>query len=83
MVLFRPHRATLDEAMAEIIEIENLDDMIKKIQKDLSMFAHEYVIDKNTVHVEYYTYDNRIEWKTYIVTLDNFGVIGFTNGNLQ
>ena len=83
MPLFRPHRGLLADAMAEVEEIKTLPDMVEKIKRDLEPYAHNYVINENTVKVEPYGYDDRINWDTYIVTLKDYGVIGFTNGNLQ
>jgi len=82
MTLFRPQKRTLAEAMGEVEEINSLNELIEKIKTDLSIFKHSFSISSNTVHVEFYCYDKRINWNTYIVTLDGYGVIGFTNGPL-
>lgn len=69
--LYRPHRGGLDTAMAEVREfdgtIAGLQDLV------------EYPI----LSFQYYCYDDRIKWQTYIVTCvfpdGTHGVAGYTN----
>ncbi len=37
----------------------------------------DVIITPLTVTVEYYAYDDRIGWETYIVKIKNWGVFGF------
>lgn len=68
MVLFRPNREFLDEAMKEVQEVS----CIKEI---------EVITGYNNITVEPYSYDKRINWDTYIVCENGRGC-GFTNGPL-
>jgi hypothetical protein len=74
-MLYRPHRATLQEAMEEVTEVSSIEDIAKFETNDF------YHIDAKDITVEYYCYDERIDWKTYIVC-NKGNAIGFTNGPL-
>jgi hypothetical protein len=77
----RPHRRLLDEAMAEVQEIEPTMDALRK-WVDAS-FGVMQPPDLSNLELQHYTYDARIEWDTWIITLPGFGVLGFTDGPLQ
>jgi len=81
-VLFRPHRGTLEESMKAVVEIKNKQDLVIKIIDDLSDFKHDLLINTDTVIIKPYTRDNRIDWNTHIVTIEGYGVLGFTNNPL-
>jgi len=68
-ILFRPHRHLLDESMQEVKTVKSLND----IRKILNLKDGEELV------LEYYCYDDRIKWETFIVTVDGCAV-GFTNG---
>ena len=80
---YRPHRGALADAMKEVREFKSFDELLDHVIKELNFFEHDFVIDHTTVHVEKYCYDERIEWDTYIVTLDGFGVLGMTDGAVE
>lgn len=75
---FRYHTGGLKESLATTIEIE--PPTRESLAKALSITKEEQV-DPNTLLVEFYAYDDRIGWNTYIVT-DKDGVLGFTDGPL-
>ncbi len=77
--LFRPHRGSLNKAMSEVFEFKDLDDLISYIQEQLIPFVPKEEITKNTVKIKGYVLDKRIGWHTYIVTLEGYGVLGFTS----
>ncbi|MNL05740.1 hypothetical protein D3C87_1263520 [compost metagenome] len=79
----RPHRRLLDEAMAEVKEIEPTIEAVKK-WADAS-FGEMQPPDLSGLVVEKYGtgIDTRIGWDTYIVVLPGWGVLGFTDGPLQ
>ena len=79
-VLYRPHRGGLAEAMAEVRTVASREELISIIREELSHYSVE--VKEENFHVKQYGYDERINWDTYIVTLDGFGVLGFTNGPL-
>ncbi len=88
MTLARRHRGSLGESMETVIGVNTLDDLVAVIQADLAPYMPPPgagnpgpPITRETVHVASYGgVDERIGWDTYIVTLDGFGVWGFTNG---
>lgn len=61
-VLYRPQRATLDEAMAELKEFGSLKECLEWIVKDA-----DGLLTMNRLFIAYYGYDERIDWETYIV----------------
>lgn len=80
MILFREHRGSLDESMETCIIINSFDQLYKIIRDELSPYIK---VNKRDVTVEYYCNDTRINWpNTHIVTVQNFGVIGYTSGKL-
>ncbi len=77
--LFREHKGSLEDSLQTIVEVENLKD-IQRIVND--KYFHP-VLDLKT---EYYTYDKRIDWDTYIITAmleETRIVIGFTKGDIE
>jgi hypothetical protein len=81
---FREHRGGLDESMETCVEIANyaqLLDHIGNIFKDPPL--NNFKFDPRQVHISSYSMspDTRIGWEhTYIVTIDGYGVLGFTDG---
>ena len=78
-ILFREHKGSLEDAMKTAVEVECLEDImnlpfIKAIE--------EFGIPVN-LKSEFYAYDSRIDWNTYIITSEKYGVVGFTNGELN
>jgi hypothetical protein len=54
-------------------------ELVKYLQKKLDKYKGcKY--DLNNLTVKEYMIDARIGWDTYIVHLEDFGVLGFTNG---
>lgn len=81
-MLIRPHRGSLVDAMAEVKEIEPTLEAVKKWASEL---YPEFPLEKEQVErieVKPYSFDKRIDWDTYIVTIVGYGVVGFTNGPL-
>lgn len=76
--IFRPHRGSLDEAMAECVILESKQALIDHIAAELEPWPYTLTTDDLTLKP--YGYDERICWDTHIVTLKNYGVLGFTNG---
>ncbi len=76
----RPHRRLLEEAMAEVQEIEPTRVALLKWADE--SFGDMQPPDLTGLQIEHYTFDERINWDTYIVHLPGWGVFGFTNGPL-
>jgi hypothetical protein len=66
---YRPHRGTLDEAMAAVVELPDRAALIAHLAADLRPWG--YVVEDIDVQVEPYCFDDRIGWDTFLVTLRN------------
>jgi hypothetical protein len=67
-ILFREHRGGLQEAMKTVQEVSCLED-IEKIKNIPDEF-------KGKLRIEHYCYDRRIDWDTYIIDIEDYGVVG-------
>lgn len=83
-LLFRPHRGSLAEAMAEVKELPATKTaLLTHIKAEWAGWAN--LVD---FEISYYTEDSRIGWSTWIVVgifsdLAEKPVVGFTNGNVE
>lgn len=75
---FRPQRGSLDAAMAEVQEFAGRAELVAHIAERLARWG--FVVTPTMVHVRKYGFDKRIGWDTHIVTVDGYGVFGFTDG---
>jgi len=67
-VKFRPQRGGLTESLAEVKEVNSLQEL-----RD--------ILKATNVEVRPYIYDERIDWNTYLVRADG-EIVGFTDGPL-
>jgi hypothetical protein len=74
---FRLHRGTLAESLATTCDVASKSDLAAAITNDLQI-----KVSPEMLHIAPYTFDERINWDTHIVTADGYGVAGFTNGPL-
>lgn len=74
MTKFRFHRGSLKESMTTVVEIGGLLDLIAELQNA--------GWPPGNVAVKRYVFDDRINWDTHIVTLDDVAV-GFTDGPIS
>ena len=72
----RQHRGTLVDSMSTIIEIPNTKEAIFEL---VNKTIHCSI---DSIQVKYYAYDDRIDWDCYIVSIDGFGVYGFTDSDI-
>jgi hypothetical protein len=79
MTRIREHRGSLAESM-ETVRVVNgsKEELFAVIQKSLEPFGREITPDMLTVTP--YHYDHRIEWDTYLITIDGYGVWGMADG---
>lgn len=78
IIKFRPHRGGgLRESMELMQEVETIDQILDIVNQNSIMS-----FTKGDIKIKPYGYDPRIDWDTYIVTIDGYGVVGFTNGEL-
>lgn len=78
MTKAREHRGSFDESMATVQPVATMRDLIARISRDLAPFGVK--VSAENVHVEPYTFDHRVGWDTYLVTVDGYGVWGMTDG---
>lgn len=84
MVKFREHRGSLVESMNTVVEIVDLDALLKHLHKLAEPWPTFPAITRETVELSLYARDERNGWyDTYIVVLKGYGVLGFTNGPLN
>jgi hypothetical protein len=81
---FREHKGSLSDAMDTVVEVNSISDIAAIINKSWDYFGKKV----EQIQIEYYTYDERINWETFIVTYRLFGeeqfyVAGFTDGNFK
>ena len=76
---FRPQRGGLSEAMAEVKTFQSKNELVDFIIESLKEFGHGCQINEDTVKIMKYVEDKRIGWDTHIVTLEGYGVFGFTD----
>jgi len=76
---FREQRGGLAESMETLIELPDRASLVSHCQKLLA--SSQFVFDPTKLKVEPYGgEDSRIGWKsTHIVTIEKYGVIGFTD----
>lgn len=79
MFKYRDHRGSLAESIETVQEFNDLQALLDYLRKTFKEFGFEFT-DK-ALKIKPYCYDKRINWDTHIVTIDNFGVVGFTNAN--
>ena len=60
MIIFRPHRSTLAEAMKEVKEFDNVEAMKKQI---VESWNHLFTVDDLVIDDESVVNDKRISWE--------------------
>jgi hypothetical protein len=81
MIRIRAQRGSLDESLETV-------ETIQGTKKAIADYFHKQwghldsPIDESEIRVEYYCYDPRINWTTYIVLIDG-NAVGFTDGPLE
>lgn len=75
---FRDHRGSLADSMATVVEVSGRDALVSLLAGRLEKYGFEFA-DRDLV-IAPYGYDRRIDWDTHIVTIDGYGVAGFTDG---
>ena len=67
-IIYRPQCGGLNEAMEEAKEFCSIDEM-----KDYLVKKYENAFDKSDITIEYYCYDERIDWETFIICTERWG----------
>jgi hypothetical protein len=72
LIKFRPQRGSLQDSMVECVVLP----------RSLNALAEHLQCKVEEVKVEsYFRYDDRVNWDTFLVTVNGCGV-GFTNGSV-
>jgi hypothetical protein len=72
---FREHRGGLAESMATVVELNSKQEFVDHVSKLV-----RGIVPEGTVSFSQYSFDSRIGWDTYLVSLDKYGVIGMIDG---
>lgn len=72
-VLYKPIRASLDESMKELKEFDNVEELLKWLCEDYYIRCGIKMFGAEDINFSYYCYDKRIDWPTYVVTVNKFG----------
>jgi len=79
-VKFREHCGGLAESMETVVEVSDHGALLEHIRKLAEPWPTFPPVTPETVHIKPYGRDDRIGWNTHIVTVDGYGVLGFTDG---
>ena len=80
MIKYRDHKGSLAESMKTVQEFNTKQDLFEYLKNELIGVGG--MITPDHVKIKYYANDKRIGWNnTHIVTIEGFGVVGFTNGD--
>ena len=71
-VLYRPHCETLTDAMELVKEFNTVEDMLNWICEDSEICGKEMIAVED-INLSYYCYDERIDWQTFVVTVNKWG----------
>ena len=74
MISYRPHRSTLTDSMSAVREFASLEELAEAMADEL---GRELAVDD--LQLKFYGHDHRIGWDTYVLTLEGYGVLGFTD----
>jgi hypothetical protein len=85
---FREHRSSLADSMATVVELKDRAALVNHVAGLLAPFNLGWDIKdiEACLTVESYgcngppIFDRRTGWHTYLVYLDGYGVLGFTDG---
>ncbi len=76
---FREHRGALSAALSTTVELPATRAALAEYCTKL-LRPFNYPCGAADLCIEPYGYDERIDWDTHIVTLQGYGVLGFTDG---
>ena len=78
-MLYRDHRGGLAESMETVVELEDRAALDAHIATLLKPWGK--IVTPDQIHSKWYCLDPRIGWDTWIITVKDYGVMGFTNGD--
>lgn len=77
MTKFRFHRGTLEESLKTEIEMKNKSDLC-----DLIMKTFQSAYSEESLIIQYYGFDNRLNKDIYSVRIYGLGLVGFLDSEL-
>ena len=73
---FREQRGGLNESLTTVVNLNGRADLIAYLTRLLNPVP----VSSEDVIVKAYGFDDRIGWDTYVVSVRNYGVVGFIDG---
>jgi hypothetical protein len=78
MIRFREHRGSLADSLATTVTVTSRAELIAHVARLLDPIP----VTSEQLGVAPYCFDARIGWETHIVTLRDYGVVGFTDADV-
>lgn len=72
-ILYRPHKLLLSESMAELRKFDTVCEMLDWIVSNEKEIYGRDMFSKTDINFTYYCYDERVDWETFIVTVNKYG----------
>lgn len=81
---FREHRGNYDDSMETVVELKDKFELIDHLH-ELLLYCEggPHNFPSHHLKVERYVMDGRNGWDTHIVTVDGYGVMGYTDGPVE
>ena len=76
---FREHRGGLASSLETVVTLRNKQALIDHVRKILDAYPGAPPVTPQTLHCRHLVFDPRSGWDTYLITLDDYGVLGFTD----
>jgi len=71
------HRGGYKESMETLFEFSSKHELFEIFKKDVKYIAPNFSIDD--IKCKHYTHDDRNGWDCHLVTIDRFGVMGYSD----
>ncbi len=78
---FREHRGALNDAMETLFEFETRAQLLAHCRQLLSRNGFQF--SDPHMHFFYQGFDGRIGWNTYLIVIQGYGPIGYTDGIIE
>jgi hypothetical protein len=76
--LVREHRSGFHESMKTLASIKaDKSSLVDYIKEKLQVKN----LEKDMINFQFMGHDTRNDWNTYMITINNYGVFGYCNGN--
>lgn len=76
---FRMHRGTLEDSMEHVVELDSRPELVAYLNRELDSMRGP--IADSDVEISYYCFDYRINWRTYLVGVRDWGPVGFADSD--